>query len=79
MTANNQTYYQDPTPTAMPILTPENGAGRSRVMSIMLKQQMYLWPSDQNCSRYDGGDIYFFPISDFQNCPMKLPTVCIAF
>ena len=73
-TANNQSYYQNPTPTAMPVLTPENGAGASRVMSQVLKQQMYLWPTDQNCNRDDGGDITFFPISDFQNCPMKLPT-----
>ena len=43
MTANNQTYYQDRTPTATPILTPENGAVTSRVMNQVLKQQMYLW------------------------------------
>ena len=36
-TANNQTYDQDPTPTAMPILTPENGAGTSPVMSQIVE------------------------------------------
>lgn len=72
--ANNQTYYQDPTPTAMPILNPENGIATSRVMQQVLKQQMYLWPTDQSCTYDDGGEIYFFPISDLQNCPLKLPT-----
>lgn len=73
-TANNQTYYQDPTPTAMPILTPESGISPTRVMQQVLKQQMYLWPTDQSCTYDDGGEVYFFPISDIQNCPMKLPT-----
>ena len=42
-------------------------------MSQVMKQQMYLFPSDQNNNYNDGGDLYFYPISDFQHCPIKLP------
>ena len=67
-------YYKTPTPTAMPITTPENGAGATIIMNYVFRQQIRLWPSYQTGYQDDGPDVYFFPISDIMNDQMKLPT-----
>jgi hypothetical protein len=74
VTTASGSYYSVPTPTAMPLLFPEAGAGSTRTMVEVQKQQMSLFPSDQTASYDDGSDVYFIPIDHLLQTPMKLPT-----